>query len=45
MKHDLLNAMNKRKSKVLQIAIGVFNKVQDLSFKTLKLNSVTETTD
>lgn len=42
MKQDLLEAINKRKQKVLQAAIGVFNKVQDLSLKSVRLNSVTE---
>ena len=40
MKEDLLNALNNRKGKVLQIALEIFNKVQDQSVKTVRLGDV-----
>lgn len=40
MKEDLLEAINNRKGKVLQIALEIFNKVQDQSIKSIRLGDV-----
>lgn len=40
MKEQLLEAINNRKSKVLSITLNMFNKLQEKSLKTIKLNTV-----
>ena len=40
MKEDLLQAVNKRRAKVLTLALEIFNKVQDQTLNTTRLNSV-----
>lgn len=39
MKEQLLEAMNKRRGKVLNIALNIFNKVQDTQLSSVKLDS------
>lgn len=45
MKEELLQAVNNRRAKVLQISLNIFNKLQSQTVKTLKLNSVIEQAD
>jgi hypothetical protein len=40
MKEDLLEAVNNRKSKVLQVTLEMFNNIQEKTLKTFKLNTV-----
>jgi hypothetical protein len=40
LKEQLLEAVNKRKQKVLGVAIDVFNKLQEQNIKTVRLSTV-----
>lgn len=42
MKEELLSAVNERRSRVLPIALNIFNKVQESNLTTKKLNDIEE---